>query len=237
MIKFFRHIRKNLLEENRFSKYLLYATGEIFLVMIGILLALKVNTWNSDREARASEAILIHQIHVEMKDNLEQFSSIQLSIETLVNAGLEIVSVFPLNAGKMEQEPFSSNFREFLYCPSFDPYQGTIKSIISSGNLNLIQNDSLRNLIVTWEDVLSDYKEEEKIAWEYGYDFMEWGTENFPNPQFVRPEWGALDYRSLQAKMGEKINRYQFCIEGEDVQKLKKHIQTMIELTTPSHYD
>lgn len=237
MIKFFRRIRQKLIAENRFSKYLLYALGEIVLVMIGILLALQVNTWNSKREAKASEAILVQQIHVEMKDNLEQFSSIQLSIENLVNAGLEIVSVFPLNAEKMEQEPFSSSFRDFLFCPSFDPYQGTIKSIISSGNLNLIQNDSLRKLIVTWEDVLSDYKEEEKIAWAYGYHFMEWATDNVPNPRFVNPRWKTVNYRSLQAKMGEKINRYQFCIEGEDVQKLKNHIQTMIELTSPGHYD
>ncbi|PKA99793.1 hypothetical protein B0O79_3514 [Flavobacteriaceae bacterium MAR_2009_75] len=46
MIKFFRHIRKRLLSENKFRKYLLYAIGEIVLVMIGILLALQVNNWN-----------------------------------------------------------------------------------------------------------------------------------------------------------------------------------------------
>lgn len=46
MIKFFRHIRQRLLSENRFSKYLLYATGEIILVVIGILVALQVNNDN-----------------------------------------------------------------------------------------------------------------------------------------------------------------------------------------------
>ena len=35
MIKFFRHIRQRLLSENKFSKYLLYAIGEILLVVIG----------------------------------------------------------------------------------------------------------------------------------------------------------------------------------------------------------
>jgi hypothetical protein len=39
MIKFFRHIRQKLLSENKFSKYLLYAVGEILLVVIGILIA------------------------------------------------------------------------------------------------------------------------------------------------------------------------------------------------------
>jgi len=50
MLKFFRRIRQKLLSENRFRKYLIYAIGEIVLVMIGILLALQVNNWNEDRK-------------------------------------------------------------------------------------------------------------------------------------------------------------------------------------------
>jgi len=56
MIKFFRRIRQRLLPENkpalsagRLSKYLLYAVGEIALVMIGILLALQINNWNEHK--------------------------------------------------------------------------------------------------------------------------------------------------------------------------------------------
>ncbi|NKI30943.1 hypothetical protein [Croceivirga thetidis] len=234
MIKFFRRIRQKLLSENRFSKYLVYAIGEIILVMVGILLALQVNTWNANREDREREALLIQQLHLEMQDNLEQFKTVQENISRLVNSGKEIVSVFPLNAKNVQEEPFQSNFLDFLYCPSFDPYQGTIKSIISSGNLNLIQNDQLRKLIVTWEDVVRDYKEEEQIAWEYGYEIMDWSTENFPNPNFVEPEWENANFRGLQSKMGEKINRYEYCIVGEDVKNLEKHIQNIIALTTPS---
>jgi len=39
MIKFFRHLRQRMIKENRFSRYMLYAIGEIVLVVIGILLA------------------------------------------------------------------------------------------------------------------------------------------------------------------------------------------------------
>ena len=49
MIKFFRSIRQRLVVENRFSKYLLYAIGEIVLVVIGILIALQINNWNQQR--------------------------------------------------------------------------------------------------------------------------------------------------------------------------------------------
>ena len=46
MIKFFRKIRQQLLAENRLGKYLIYALGEIVLVVIGILIALQINNWN-----------------------------------------------------------------------------------------------------------------------------------------------------------------------------------------------
>ncbi|MTE27857.1 DUF6090 family protein [Winogradskyella ouciana] len=49
MIQFFRKIRNNMIKENRFSKYLLYAIGEIILVVIGILIALQINNWNNNR--------------------------------------------------------------------------------------------------------------------------------------------------------------------------------------------
>jgi hypothetical protein len=49
MIKFFRHIRKNLLNEGKTTKYFKYAIGEIILVVIGILIALSINNWNENR--------------------------------------------------------------------------------------------------------------------------------------------------------------------------------------------
>ncbi|WP_445383656.1 hypothetical protein [Robiginitalea sp. IMCC43444] len=49
MIRFFRSLRQRLLTENKISKYLLYAIGEILLVVIGILIALQINNWNEER--------------------------------------------------------------------------------------------------------------------------------------------------------------------------------------------
>jgi len=55
MINFSRKIRKQLADDNKPLKYLRYAIGEILLVMIGILLALQVNSWNHSRLDRVSE--------------------------------------------------------------------------------------------------------------------------------------------------------------------------------------
>jgi hypothetical protein len=58
MIKFFRKIRQRLLSENKFSKYLIYAIGEIILDVIGILIALSINNWNENRKIKNLEISL-----------------------------------------------------------------------------------------------------------------------------------------------------------------------------------
>ena len=64
MLTFFRRIRKGLLDGGRTSKYLLYAIGEILLVMIGILLAWQVNNWNEWRKDRVKENEVLLDIKI-----------------------------------------------------------------------------------------------------------------------------------------------------------------------------
>lgn len=55
MLQFFKKIRQNLLTENKFTKYLIYALGEIVLVVIGILIALQINNWNELKKTKVRE--------------------------------------------------------------------------------------------------------------------------------------------------------------------------------------
>ena len=67
MLKFFRTIRKKLLEEDNARKYLLYAIGEILLVVIGILIALQVNTWNENRKIANEEQAILTRLLEDLK--------------------------------------------------------------------------------------------------------------------------------------------------------------------------
>ncbi|MBO6621719.1 MAG: hypothetical protein JJ892_00130 [Balneola sp.] len=71
MFKFFRRVRQALLSENKFSKYLLYAIGEIALVMIGILLALQVNNWNEERKSRSYELTMLSEVNEVMAKDVQ----------------------------------------------------------------------------------------------------------------------------------------------------------------------
>ena len=72
MIKFFRKIRQRLLKENDFRKYLLYAIGEIFLVVLGILIALQINNANEDRKQRRLELDYLQNLKTDLKLNIAE---------------------------------------------------------------------------------------------------------------------------------------------------------------------
>jgi len=98
MIKFFRKIRQRLLTENKFSKYLLYAIGEIILVVIGILIALSINNWNEEKNEKIKEKEVLQDILTNLNRNneliresliqLDDFDkSSEIILETLRNNG------------------------------------------------------------------------------------------------------------------------------------------------------
>lgn len=72
MIKFFRKIRQRLITENKFSKYLFYAIGEIVLVVIGILIALQINNWNEQQINDAKITSILKEIQQDLVSDIER---------------------------------------------------------------------------------------------------------------------------------------------------------------------
>ena len=100
MINFFRKIRKQLADDNQFFKYSRYAIGEILLVVIGILIALSINTWNENRKQKLNDIKFLSNLHYEIEldtvvfdDKKKEFEEINKNlIQTLhfVNRSTEI---------------------------------------------------------------------------------------------------------------------------------------------------
>lgn len=76
MIKFFRHIRQHLLSEGKTGKYIKYAIGEIILVVIGILIALSLNNWNSKRLATQRNGALLAKLSKELDLNIDRAANL-----------------------------------------------------------------------------------------------------------------------------------------------------------------
>ena len=150
MIKFFRKIRQQLLSENKFSKYLFYAIGEIILVVIGILIALQINNWNTQIKERKAEQYYLNQILLELRTN---YVSLEKELQNLENQLPHIENLLMvLDRENPEVIEFNSSIKAYinssLYPIIFETNSATFDEIKSSGRLGLILDKELRNNIV-----------------------------------------------------------------------------------------
>ena len=87
MLNFFRKIRRNLSDEGNLKKYLLYSIGEVFLVVIGILIALQINNRNEWRKDREREVAVLEDIAENLEFNIQVLENELARIETLNRSG------------------------------------------------------------------------------------------------------------------------------------------------------
>ncbi|MBC2840075.1 DUF6090 family protein [Robiginitalea sp. SC105] len=165
MLRFFRKIRRSLLTDNKFSKYFLYAVGEIMLVVIGILIALQIDNWNEGRKARQSEKQLLVSLSEDFKYNL-------VSLETSLDEIPRIIEEYSLvveHAGDVKNG-LSEKIKADILNTGFIRtvlVDGTLSSVLGSSTLDLIRNDSLKRLLTSYPARLKNYKESENDLIEY----------------------------------------------------------------------
>ena len=148
MIKFFRRIRQQLLTENNFSKYLLYAIGEIILVVIGILIALSINNKNEAKKTKQFEFKILKDINTSMEGNFFQLEMCIKSNQKSIKSA-EIILKF-LDKNLAYHDSLDVHFSKSLeWCtPSFQ--NSGYESLKSYGS-NLITNDRIRKDLVIYE--------------------------------------------------------------------------------------
>ena len=143
MLRFFRQIRQRLLTENKFSKYLLYAVGEILLVVIGILIALQVNNWNEARLERENEILIARDVYLELLENRVYLSTTQKQwaqrgehiralSDTLVTENLQL-----------GQKEFDSLLIRAIYFNSFSLKRKKLDRVLSVGRFEFSASKDL----------------------------------------------------------------------------------------------
>lgn len=144
MIKFFRKIRQNLLSENKFSKYSIYAFGEIVLVVIGILIALSINNWNEQKKADRVENVFLKRLLVDLKKDKDYLESIHSRRESQIRAAKNIIN-FSIET-KIDSIIYQlPNMLTISSWQETTSNQNTFLELISSGNLNIIKSDSIKD--------------------------------------------------------------------------------------------
>ena len=164
MIKLFRNIRKNLLNEGKTTKYFKYAIGEIVLVVIGILIALSINTWNENRLDRIKEKTIMASINKEFKANQVQLDSVLYYHNKALENSKKLVAMFPIDIKEDNLDSISTYLTHSVAAWTFNPSQGSINSIINSSSLELIRNEELREYLVSWQGLVIDFQEDEMAS-------------------------------------------------------------------------
>lgn len=147
MLQFFRKIRKKLAHENQLLKYLRYAFGEIVLVVIGILIALQINNWNITKQQRKTEQVNLIALLEEFKKNnellnkeIDDTAEIIVGIENIIRS-FESSVLDTISEQTLAKYLFQSVAKTLSYIPN----SGVLSELISSGNLKLIQNQTLKH--------------------------------------------------------------------------------------------
>ena len=154
-----------MLTENKFSKYFLYAIGEIVLVVIGILIALQINNWNQNQSDRKKEVTILEELKKEFEENSIRYE------ETIKG------QTFALNSNQsflLCLEKKDLNYKRdsiagfIIYGPlnyfRAEPVIGAYQSFNASGNIGLIQNSALKSKLAAFSSEISQGFEDEAAS-------------------------------------------------------------------------
>ena len=161
-MKIFRALRAKMIKNRKARNYLLYAIGEIFLVTVGILIALRVNSWNDYRKERNLEKEMLQEIAADLNDDIESLRN-----DERLNKGI-IVSIEVINSALKQQQQFHDSlglyFGAVALNPSYSLKESGYENLKNRG-VHIIENDSLRELITTlYETVYPFLKEKQQKA-------------------------------------------------------------------------
>ena len=155
MLRFFRQIRQNLFTDNKFRKYLLYAVGEVLLVVIGILIALQINNWNEERKTRLQDREFLNNLKVELsvdiaalQDRISRYQKINEAIKNtlaLFDRGLQDIT-------PNEHQVIVSALSQFQILTPISKNSNRNDMIIAQGTMDRIDKELNRGFLTYLEE-------------------------------------------------------------------------------------
>lgn len=143
---------------------MLYAFGEIVLVVIGILIALQINNWNDGRKQKQKEKFILNDLHQEFRANKILLDSVVYLHKSGLQSAIYLKSRLPIQMNEIEMDSFSYHLFNMSWTYTYNPSTGITNSLLNNSSIEIISNDELRQLLWGWNDVLYDYQEEELRA-------------------------------------------------------------------------
>ncbi|MEM5566905.1 DUF6090 family protein [Psychroserpens sp. AS72] len=157
MITLLRRFRQRLLSENKFSKYLVYAIGEIILVVIGILIALQINNWNENRKYKQQEIIYLENLKEDLEVQI-QSQNIYIDFEEIIIQDCkDIITHYETQKGFHNMDSIYQKLSDLSVRWTFVNANTTLLEMINSGQINLIRNKELKKNLMEFNQIVQRF--------------------------------------------------------------------------------
>lgn len=156
-------IREHLTSKT-IGKYLLYVVGEIVLVVIGILLAMKISAWNEAKATREAEQTFLKALKIEMEGNTKKLKTAMEYNSKSRDAAYRLVEIYNSDYRRESHAVLDSLFAQVQWAWTFDPELSVLNSIKANGNIKTIQSPEIQSFINSFEESVKDASEESQIT-------------------------------------------------------------------------
>jgi Family of unknown function (DUF6090) len=215
MIKFFRRIRQRLLSENNFNKYLIYAIGEIVLVVIGILIALQINNWNEDRKAQIAESEILKRLQLDLRDDVNVLQY-QLDFKKNMIDSYKICLDILSEETIATKEEFMNHFSSILQVGSVKLNLTTFNNLQTTGQIRLIKSKELADNIVRyyntdytlWQSALQDYTRNITAPYILQFDYLPQLNINDLDGNQIEMTGQSKDFKKPERTLDDYKNNY-----------------------------
>jgi len=207
MFLFFKKIKKKLIAENRIKNYLVYALGEIVLVVLGILIALWINNSSQYYQLRKKEQTYLMGLE-------KEFLITQQKLDTLIKINQKNIQGAQEIVQAMDQRPINiseSKFSNLLYQAlafdiSLNSNNSLLTEIINSGSLKDITNQELKQSLTTWMATLEDIKQQERDQEDQRQTLLDFFKSDQYSLKAILNEVGVLESNLEKSQSGNRNN-------------------------------
>lgn len=155
MLKKFRRVKLTFLNKDKLKKYLIYAVVEILLIVIGILLALSLNTWQNNSNNSTIEKDYISDLIIDIRQDTSYFNdrrveNIKRKIEALNQAKAYLPGTYQINDTLLFLNTVGYGARYSRVVETSN--SSTYTELVSTGNLRIIRDKEIRKEIINYHE-------------------------------------------------------------------------------------
>jgi hypothetical protein len=165
MLLFLKRLRREILEKNRFGKYLLYAIGEICLVVIGILIALQINNWNTDRILKEDAKKSYTNIKRQILDDQQELMTVK-EFNNKLSGAYEYALRISIGKDKDRIDSLALVAMGLSQYSDFHTSGDIYATLVNSGDLKLLKNEEITAMIQKLESTYIYINKLEEMHWE-----------------------------------------------------------------------